>query len=430
MRRRPHRQACWLRALPLPLAVGCGAPRAAVVPDTAAPGPPPATASAMGVPAGTAPSGPALRFRVPLGVRPRTRGEGLQVLAGPCAFNPGYLVDHPLHGVWGIQPERDTAPLTEVDYGVAPAGYRTTVAAERLADGCYCVRLEPCCDADAELELGAGAVRSTCERWGSAIQPLPPGELNAYGFGEHTREESAWKVRGAEIEVFDVRHLGRVVPPRAHLQAEQLPWPDAPPTALVAADGAPPGDSVRAELVALVGDGPRRDLYVRWIGTRQSLSLAMLVDRQREPRITLLMNTLIQANGIEGVCAHAVGDVDGDGLSDLVYLAEPFLDCCERPREVEATVVLTAAGSGLHPLRLGTTDELFALGQRCLGRGPDGPPVFSPESWRFRIASGQVALDFAKPGGCGRRWTFRLLDGELHLDPPSPASASSSSTRG
>lgn len=397
------------------VAAGCGPTRPQLVPKTAMPPPPPASTAAP-TPAPKA-DGPSLYIPVPRAVRPRTKAESLQVLAGPCAWNPGYLADWPTPVMWRVDPAGDAAPLEGVEYGVTPAGYRSAVAAEPLTDGCYCVRLEPCCDANAELEVRAGVGRATCERWATEAMPLPPGALNAYEFTDQGREEHAWEIRGRRIEISATEDQQRSGKPLAHLTASLRPWPDAPLTSLVPSEGEPQSGFVLASHLSLEGECPSRDLYVRWIGDRQPPVDAMLVDRSGEHRVTLLLLDRIQARGIQGVVAHAVGDLDGDGLSDLAFLAEPFLDGCEGPQDVAVDVYLTRGGHGRHRLRLASSDELLAQGERCLRHASEPVPVFAAEHWRLRVLPGRVETEFAVPARCGRVWRFELKDGDFHPEP-------------
>jgi hypothetical protein len=359
-----------------------------------------------------------VRLAVPLSARNKPTPAAIQVLAGPCAWIP-LALEHPARVLWRIDPEPSALKLGEFPYGVAPVGYRTTVPASPLSEGCYCVRVEPCCDAQAEMEVRAGVGRESCERWPTADMPLPESELSAYEFRKAGREERAWDVHGRGVDVYAIKNSARSGSPLAHLAVSLIPWKEAPKTAFQALEGQPPTDAVRASRLVLEdASRTQHETYVRWIGDRQNLEAAMLVRRSTEHRVTLLMlDKQIHANGIRGVLAHSLGDIDGDGLSDLALLREPFLDDHERPIDLDVDVYLTLGGQGLHQVKLTSTDQVFALGARCRTRATDKDYPFVRNNWQVATpAVGQILAKFTPPSRCGgREWAIELQDGAFRV---------------
>jgi hypothetical protein len=366
--------------------------------------------------------GPEIPLPTPTrGARPMT---GFQVLEGPCAWNDLMVESRPAP-IWRIEAAASAVSPPRIAYGTPPPGFVTTIAPAPLADGCYCALAEPCCDARGEFEVSAGALSTRCTRWSTAALPLPQAALNAYEFTPGSRSECLWRVgREGQIEEFaldaaETFEEAEARLPRARWTARLLDPAPGPPLAFGGdpAEPAAPSDWLPASRVALDdGAGSAVDARVRWLGFDRTGTLGggvLISPEDGSLDVRLLQFDMIHGEGVNGLLAHAVGDVDGDGLADLAVALDPCLDeCSDDARGVMVEAFLTGADAGWSRVTLEGRSALDSIRERALGELAEDFDTPSSTGWGLTIAPGTIEARLRGPGG-GRAWTLRLEGGRL-----------------
>jgi hypothetical protein len=152
----------------------------------------------------------------------------------------------------------------------------------------------------------------------------------------------------------------------------------------------------------------------------------LIAPEDGSPDVRLLQFEMIHGEGVNGLLAHAVGDLDGDGLSDLAVVLDPCLDeCSDDAQGVMAEVFLTRADTGWSRVTLEGRSALEAIRERALGERAEDLDTPYSTGWDLTIAPGTIEARLLGTGG-GRRWTLRLEGGRLSSsfdDLPPPANA-------
>jgi len=154
--------------------------------------------------------------------------------------------------------------------------------------------------------------------------------------------------------------------------------------------------------------------HVRWLGSRKALDAGMLVSRDEPPVVTLLLaGRAINAEGIHGIVAHGLGDLDGDEFVDLVLLERPFLDCCAAPGDIEATLYRSHDGDRVGRAKLFSPAEMSTLIERCFAK--NAADLFEPKRWRIQVAHGRARVALTGRGGCAHTWDIALENGSVSV---------------
>jgi hypothetical protein len=116
--------------------------------------------------------------------------------------------------------------------------------------------------------------------------------------------------------------------------------------------------------------------------------------------------------GLVGIFVNAVGDVDGDGLADVVVALDPCVEECSDERGVVVELYSSRADGGLLSIALEDRQEMQAARQRVLGaRADDFDTPFST-GWALEARAGEIEARLVGRR-IGRRWTLRLENDEL-----------------
>ena len=99
-------------------------------------------------------------------------------------------------------------------------------------------------------------------------------------------------------------------------------------------------------------------------------------------------------------------------MTELPTVRYRTLDSEERKKDVDVEIYLTQGGQGLHRIKLGSTGQIFALGERCFKKLAN-EHVFAPDHWKITAMRGHVSVQLAAPGSCGWQWSLEFQNGNF-----------------